>query len=69
MSQGSVGIVKPELMQFNETLELKSGARIDSYQLAYETYGELNEAGNNAILVCHALNASHHVAGIYENDS
>ena len=52
-------------MQFDEPIELKGGARIDSYQLAYETYGELNAARNNAILVCHALNASHHVAGVY----
>ncbi|NIO40902.1 MAG: homoserine O-acetyltransferase [Burkholderiales bacterium] len=65
MSQGSVGIVKAELMSFDEPIDLKGGARIESYQLAYETYGELNSARNNAILVCHALNASHHVAGIY----
>ena len=65
MSQGSVGVVKPEMMQFDEPIELKGGARIDSYQLAYETYGELNPERNNAILVCHALNASHHVAGVY----
>ncbi len=65
MSQGSVGIVKPDLMHFDEPIELKGGARIDGYQLAYETYGELNAARDNAILVCHALNASHHVAGVY----
>ena len=55
-------------MQFDEPIELKGGQRIDSYQIAYETYGELNAARDNAILVCHALNASHHVAGIYEDD-
>lgn len=65
MSQGSIGIVSPQLMQFDEPIELKGGARIDSYALAYETYGELNAARDNAILVCHALNASHHVAGSY----
>ena len=65
MSQGSVGVVKPEMMQFDGSIELKGGARIDSYQLAYETYGKLNPERNNAILVCHALNASHHVAGVY----
>ena len=69
MSQGSVGIVKPEMMQFDESIELKGGARIDSYQLAYESYGELNAERNNAILVCHALNASHHVAGIYADQA
>ena len=65
MAQRSIGIVTPQSMQFDEPIELKGGARIDSYQLAYETYGELNAARNNAILVCHALNASHHVAGVY----
>jgi homoserine O-acetyltransferase len=39
-----------------------------AYDLAYETYGTLNAEKSNAILVCHALNASHHVAGAYEND-
>ena len=68
MSQGSVGIVKPQLMQFDEPIELKGGQRIDSYEIAFETYGELNAARDNAILVCHALNASHHVAGIYEDE-
>jgi homoserine O-acetyltransferase len=33
--------------------------------LSFETYGQLNEARTNAVLVCHALNASHHVAGVY----
>jgi len=57
-------------MRFEEPLELASGARLGSYELRYETYGTLNEARDNAVLVCHALNASHHVAGRYagEND-
>ena len=37
------------------------------YDLAFETYGTLNADKSNAVLVCHALNASHHVAGVYEN--
>lgn len=68
MSQGSIGIVTPDFMQFDEPIELKGGSRIESYTLAYETYGELNAQRDNAILVCHALNASHHVAGIYADD-
>jgi homoserine O-acetyltransferase len=68
MSPGSIGIVSPQSMQFDQPIELKSGARIDDYSLAYETYGELNAARNNAILVCHALNASHHVAGSYADE-
>ena len=58
-------IATPQTMHFAEALPLASGASIREYQLAYETYGELNAARDNAVLVCHALNASHHVAGRY----
>jgi homoserine O-acetyltransferase len=60
---GSVGLVTPQAMHFAEPLPLRSGARLRDYTLAYETYGTLNAARDNAVLVCHALNASHHVAG------
>jgi homoserine O-acetyltransferase len=46
-------------------LPLQSGASVRGYTLAYETYGTLNADKSNAVLVCHALNASHHVAGTY----
>jgi len=59
----SVGDVKPQVMQFNEPLPLRSGAKLSDYTLVYETYGTLNADRSNAVLVCHALNASHHVAG------
>lgn len=65
---GSVGAVAPSDMQFDEPLPLKSGAVIPSYSLRYETYGTLNADASNAVLVCHALNASHHVAGTYAHD-
>ena len=61
----SVGPVTPQSMQFTQALPLQSGARLADYALAYETYGTLNAARSNAVLVCHALNASHHVAGTY----
>ncbi len=61
----SVGIVTPQKMQFSDPLPLRSGASLPAYELAYETYGTLNAARSNAVLVCHALNASHHVAGTY----
>jgi homoserine O-acetyltransferase len=64
----SVGPVVAQKMRFDDPLRLKSGAELPSYEIAYETYGELNAAKSNAVLVCHALNASHHVAGYYEND-
>jgi len=53
-------------MHFAEPLPLKSGAALRDYTLVYETYGTLNAARDNAVLVCHALNASHHVAGTYD---
>jgi homoserine O-acetyltransferase len=52
-------------MHFNDPLTLQSGAVIGDYTLIYETYGELNADKSNAVLICHALNASHHVAGYY----
>jgi homoserine O-acetyltransferase/O-succinyltransferase len=62
---GSVGPVTPQQMDFAEPLPLRSGAVLPPYQLTYETYGTLNAERSNAVLVCHALNASHHVAGTY----
>ncbi|HEX8957395.1 MAG TPA: homoserine O-acetyltransferase [Burkholderiaceae bacterium] len=65
----SLGIVSPQTMHFAAPLPLQSGASIRDYTLTYETYGTLNAERSNAVLVCHALNASHHVAGRYdEND-
>jgi homoserine O-acetyltransferase len=55
-------------MAFDAPLKLKGGATLPSYELAYETYGQLNAQKSNAVLVCHALNASHHVAGYYADD-
>jgi len=65
---GSVGIVSPRLIRFDEPLPLASGQSLQSYELAVETYGTLNAQRNNAVLVCHALNASHHVAGVSADD-
>ena len=61
----SVGLVTPQRMHFAEPLALQSGASLRDYTLVYETYGTLNADKSNAVLVCHALNASHHVAGEY----
>ena len=59
-------VATPRSMQFDAPLALQSGASIRGYSLAYETYGTLNAERSNAVLICHALNASHHVAGVYE---
>ncbi|MEJ8845315.1 homoserine O-succinyltransferase MetX [Variovorax rhizosphaerae] len=55
----------PQSMSFARPLALRSGASIVDYTLAYETYGTLNADRSNAVLICHALNADHHVAGRY----
>ncbi|OGA23934.1 MAG: homoserine O-acetyltransferase [Betaproteobacteria bacterium RIFCSPLOWO2_02_FULL_67_26] len=65
---GSVGIVTPQTARFNEPVRLRSGAAVDEYELVYETYGTLNADRSNAVLVCHALNAAHHVAGRHADD-
>jgi homoserine O-acetyltransferase len=67
-SPGSVGVVTPSWAHFDQPIRLRCGATVDAYQLAYETYGTLNSSRSNAVLVCHALNASHHVAGVYADD-
>ncbi|MES2026920.1 MAG: homoserine O-acetyltransferase [Pseudomonadota bacterium] len=65
----SLGIVSPQSMFFSTPLPLQSGAELTDYTLVYETYGTLNADHSNAVLVCHALNASHHVAGSYSEDA
>ena len=66
---GSVGDVRPQAMTFAPALRLRSGASRADYTLVYETYGTLDAARSNAVLVCHALNASHHVAGTYAGEA
>ena len=64
----SVGIVVPQRAFFDHPLELQHGeAMLPSFELVYETYGELNQQKSNAILICHALSGDHHAAGIHED--
>ena len=67
----SIGLVFPQQAHFSSPMVLKSGALLPSFDLVYETYGTLNAAKSNAILVCHALSGHHHVAGYYadQNDN
>jgi len=62
-------VATPLTMHFEAALPLQSGASIRAYDLSYETYGALNADKSNAVLICHALNASHHVAGVYLDES
>ena len=63
--ENSVGTVAPQRFCHNAPIALKGGGRLPSFELVFETYGTLNAARSNAVLVCHALSGSHHVAGVY----
>jgi homoserine O-acetyltransferase len=65
----SVGTVTAQRATFDTPLTFRSGAVLPHYELAYETYGALNQDKSNAILVCHALSGHHHVAGHYAGDT
>ncbi len=64
----SVGIVVPQTALFEQPLMLSCGRELPTYELVYETYGELNADRSNAVLVCHALSGHHHAAGYHSED-
>lgn len=64
----SIGVVSPQRAVFDTPLTFASGAVLPRYELVYETYGTLNADRSNAILVCHALSGTHHVAGVYSDE-
>ena len=64
----SVGIVKPNFVNIEQSLNLDCGKTLDNFSLIYETYGNLNQEKNNAILICHALSGDHHAAGYHSVD-
>lgn len=64
----SVGIVAAQTAHFSDALTLKSGEVLPEFDLVYETYGDLNADKSNAVLICHALSGTHHVAGKYAED-
>lgn len=63
----SVGYVSPQKIAFETPLTFASGATLPRFDLMVETYGEINAARTNAVLVCHALSGHHHVAGFYRD--
>lgn len=62
---GEVGIVAWKDFRMAGGLDLENGSRLSELTVRYETYGRLNAAGDNAVLVCHALSGDHHCAGIH----
>jgi homoserine O-acetyltransferase len=59
----SVGLVSSEKFHSTVPFTLQCGTTLPSFELVYETYGDLNSAKSNAILICHALSGHHHAAG------
>lgn len=69
--EGSVGIVEKQYFTYAappEKLVLESGAEIGPVTIAYETYGNLNPAKDNGVLVAHAFSGDSHAAGRYSTD-
>ncbi|QXI38222.1 homoserine O-succinyltransferase MetX [Pseudomonas xantholysinigenes] len=65
LPEDSVGLVTPQIARFDEPLALACGRSLASYELIYETYGQLNASASNAVLICHALSGHHHAAGYH----
>lgn len=66
--EDSVGLVSPRVAHFTAPLELACGRQLEQFELVYETYGTLNKARSNAVLICHALSGHHHAAGYHSAD-
>ena len=67
-SPDSVGLVTPRTLRFDEPLALDCGRTLPGFELIYETYGTLNAARSNTVLICHALSGDHHAAGYHQPD-
>ena len=62
---GEVGLVEPHDFHHQTPFVFESGRTLPGFTLRYETYGRLNAARDNAIVICHALSGDHHCAGIH----
>jgi len=61
----SVGLVTPQKMVHSDPIDLDCGRSLPSFEMVYETYGQLSAQKDNAILICHALSGDHHAAGYH----
>lgn len=64
-SPGEVGLVSWQDFVSNEPFLFENGGSIPSLTIRHETYGRLNAARDNAVLICHALSGDHHCAGVH----
>jgi homoserine O-acetyltransferase/O-succinyltransferase len=62
---GEVGLVAPRDFVSDEPFACEHGQELPGFTLRYESYGRLNAARDNTVLVCHALSGDHHCAGIH----
>ncbi len=58
-----------KLWTSNDSLALENGGGLEHVTICYETWGKLNEDGNNAVLICHALSGDSHVVRHDEDDT
>jgi homoserine O-acetyltransferase len=65
---GSVGVVETQYFDYPGSLVLESGKELGPLRLAYETYGTLSPAKDNAVFILHALSADAHAAGYHKED-
>ena len=68
LTADSVGIVTPQKLSFDTPFTLACGNTLPRFDLMVETYGTLNAARSNALLICHALSGNHHAAGVHTAD-
>ncbi len=68
MNENSVGKVETKTFHYDDEIELESEVEFGPIDVAYETYGELNKDGSNAVLICHSLTGGPHAAGWHEGD-
>jgi homoserine acetyltransferase len=65
----SAGLVEPHSMHFSEPMPLECGKMLPEYDIAYDTYGELNAARSNEVVICAALPGEQHAAGATERET
>ncbi|MFA5262514.1 MAG: homoserine O-acetyltransferase [Opitutaceae bacterium] len=62
---GDVGLVEAHDFTYSSPFDFESGQSLPGFTLRYETYGRLNSARDNTIIILHALSGDHHCAGIH----